>query len=475
MSMRESVYSAPPPVAATTASAAVRALATQLRHVFSRVNGYASPAEQIVTLSVTVPKTDPLLWLRRQQGQLRAYWAGRDHAEAIAMVGTADLLEGDRLDMPALQASLATRWEMSAVPVRYFGGFRFDPAEPVDAAWQSFGAWRFVLPRFMLTSTAQATTLTCHMYLPRDHANAGAILDELHRLVWDASKEAPALPSLLYREDVPDAAGWDANIRTALDAFCHTRLSKVVLARRSTLGFSKAIDPMQVLQRLRDEAPNRFHFAFDYGGPVFLGATPERLLKVEGRNVWSEAVAGTRPRGTSDADDDNFRDELLHSEKDQREHEFVRLSIKDTLSRCCETLEIHKAATDLKLSQGRHLFSPGHGRLRPDVTPLDLVEALHPTPAVGGYPHAEARDMIAELEGFDRGWYAAPVGWISEDAAEFAVAIRSGLVRGKALDLFAGAGIVRGSDPDSEWQEIEQKISDFMRVFAAEADAPTSH
>ena len=122
-------------------------------------------------------------------------------------------------------------------------------------------------------------------------------------------------------------------------------------------------------------------------------------------------------------------------------------------------------ASLLKLARKQHLYSAVNVLLKEDVTDGSLLDRLHPTPAVGGYPTENALSEISRLEPFDRGWYAAPVGWISADEAEFAVAIRSGLIHDKTLSLYSGAGIVPGSKPEEEWQEIEHKISDFLEVI----------
>ncbi len=177
-------------------------------------------------------------------------------------------------------------------------------------------------------------------------------------------------------------------------------------------------------------------------------------------------MAGTGPRGATEGDDRVLSDELLHSEKDQREHEYVRQSIKEALTDLTRILHVDTTASDMKLSVGRHLVSRVEGILRDGVDAFHLLESLHPTPAVGGYPYREAIDVIGHLESFDRGWYAGPVGWISSDASEFAVGIRSGRVHRRRLDLFSGAGIVCGSDPVREWNEVEQKIGDFLRVIS---------
>ena len=179
----------------------------------------------------------------------------------------------------------------------------------------------------------------------------------------------------------------------------------------------------------------------------------------------SEAVAGTLPRGDSTESDEALRERLLGSGKDRREHGYVRDGVREALSGLCDELEVEKGVSEMKLASRRHLVSGVRGALREGVTDADLLSALHPTPAVGGYPKELARRFLREAEPFDRGFYAGPVGWIGADAAEFAVGIRSGLVEGRRLALYSGAGIVEGSEAESEWREIEQKISDFAAVL----------
>ena len=224
-----------------------------------------------------------------------------------------------------------------------------------------------------------------------------------------------------------------------------------------------------LLESLKDATPNCFHFYVEpESGVAFLGASPERLFSRDGSAVVSEAVAGTRPRGVSSEDDDGLRDDLLHSAKDRSEHAFVRIGIGEALAPLCEELEIDGDVAEMKLARGRHLRSRVRGTLKEGVTDAGLLEALHPTPAVGGHPRDGALEEIRDLEPFDRGWYAGPVGWIGAEASEFAVGIRSGLVRGRTLDLYSGAGIVAGSVPEEEWAEIEQKIDDFTGMFGLE-------
>ena len=243
-------------------------------------------------------------------------------------------------------------------------------------------------------------------------------------------------------------------------------MGKVVLARRAVFGFGEDLDGLLLAEELRDAAPDCFRFYVQpVEGAAFLGASPERLFRREGRSVRSEAVAGTRPRGASSAADEELREELLGSEKDHSEHRFVKFGIEESLRPLCVRLDVEDGVSEMKLASRRHLVSRVRGELREGVADAEVLRALHPTPAVGGYPGVAALEGIRELEPFDRGWYAGPIGWVGADASEFAVGIRSGLVRGSTLTLFSGAGIVPGSDPDEEWAEVEQKIGDFTGAF----------
>ncbi len=299
------------------------------------------------------------------------------------------------------------------------------------------------------------------------------MLADLRALRWPGEPLGSDLPLPVARDDAPRRDRWRGGIESALRAFDATPLDKVVLARRATYAFDEPVDPYVLLQRLEAATPACFHFLIEpRPGVAFLGASPERLFRREGPLLMSEAVAGTRPRGASHAADARLREELRLSEKDQREHGFVREQIRRALTPFSDTLDVDTEASDMRLARGRHLYSGISATLKPDVRSADLLRALHPTPAVGGTPTPEAMAMIADAEPFDRGWYAGPVGWIGADAAEFAVGIRSGLVESgetAALSLYSGAGIVRGSEAEAEWAEIEHKIGDFARVLALDA------
>lgn len=451
------------------AAPAIRqSLTTSVEQALAVRDEEASPS--VTRVSIEIGSIDPFTWLQAQPVAEQLYWSGRDGATSVAAVGTADVITAD--DTAAngahLEQRLRTRFaEADSHPsLRYYGGWAFDAAQPPGDAWDAFGTCRFVLPRFELRTTSDRTVLICNLVRPRDCNRVDALRAQIEELVWPAEHPAVALPSAVARTDRPDRATWRRMVSWALDAIADDRLQKVVLARQSVFDFLDTLLPVELLRRLHDATPNCFHFMMQPADAVaFVGASPERLFRRSGCRIQTEAIAGTRSRGDSAQADAALRTELMESEKDRREHAFVVQAIRDQLTTLCTTVQQDASASELRLARGRHLRSQFEGTLRDGVTTLDAVHALHPTPAIGGVPTDDALRAIRAQEPFARGWYAGPIGWIGPDAAEFAVAIRSGLVRDNTLALYSGAGIVDGSVPDQEWEEIEQKISDFAAVL----------
>ena len=419
------------------------------------------------------PDRSPLGWMQAQRQSAGVYWSGRDDNRTVAGVGTADVVWDD--DVPVaydrLERRLADRTAQSDAGARWYGGLRFDAPQPrspdwPDQSWGPFGTYHFVLPRFEWVREGESAALVCNLVLPRDAERLESILAAIEALTFPEAVPVPDLPRPLGRADSPNREQWTRMVDWALDSISEEALHKVVLARRVALDMGTPLDPLRVLQQLKAATENCFHFAVRPGdGPAFVGASPERLLQCTGSTVRSEAVAGTRSRGDTPAADAALRDELFQSPKERREHAFVQEAIRAELEHLCTSVETPDAPGELVLARSRHLHAPLTGTLRNGVGTIDLLKKLHPTPAVGGVPKDAALTAIRTQEPFDRGWYAGPVGWIGEDAAEFAVGIRAGLVQDARLALFSGAGIVEGSVPDREWEEIEQKIGDFAAVL----------
>ena len=420
-------------------------------------------AWRIVRVSVPLNTVDPFLWLSEQPSNLKVFWKGRESTGSVAGCGFADEIKS--VSGSVQQLSYFEDRLYKSENVRYFGGMRFDSAQSVSKEWQEFGAYHFVLPRFELISDRSVSQLVCNVVLPRDARRKAHLLKEISEIKIPSHQLNESLQLPISRKDAPREKEWILTVEKALSKLNDlTELEKVVLARQVTFQFPENVNYLFLSKLLYEITPNCFHFFYQINEEnAFIGASPENLYRRKGRYVESEAVAGTGKRGIDN--DTLLANELLSSEKDLREHEFVRQSIMDSFSALCSDMHIDPKPSVLNLNMGRHLRSRFWGVLKDEISDIDILTRLHPTSAVGGYPSDEAISSIRVLESFDRGWYAGPIGWIGKDAAEFAVAIRSALISGKTLSLFSGAGIVLGSKPENEWDEIEQKISDFIKVL----------
>lgn len=405
------------------------------------------------SLNLQTADVDLLAWLEGLPAGPKCYWAARDGSLELAGWGVADEITAD--DPVTLWRKL--RQQRPATPgARYLGGLRFDPYAAPDVRWKKFGVGRFILPQLLLCRTAgrlQATGFA---------ATAGAAT-RLQPLLQNSMATAVRLPRLRRVAQTPGRARWLDQVAAVTGLIKQKRMSKLVLARCSRFQLSAACSPWQLLRRLRASSAGCCLFGFQPDdGVAFLGATPERLYRRYGGAVESEALAGTRPRGRDARADRQLGRELLGDAKEHEEHRLVTDALEAALQPVCARLTIGRRPQLRRLDSVQHLFTPLAGRLRRGTTDAELLKRLHPTPAVCGTPTAAARSRIAALEPFDRGWYAGPIGWFSAREAEFDVAIRSGLLDGRELRLYTGAGIVRDSDPAAEWDEVEHKLAGFL-------------
>jgi isochorismate synthase len=275
-----------------------------------------------------------------------------------------------------------------------------------------------------------------------------------------------AFAEIQLRAD-PEPETYLAAVREAVRRIRAGHLRKVVLARTVLVAADRALDPKQLLWRLRAVDPDCTTFAvpeLEPGRPEpvgeLVGATPELLVAKRGREVLAIPLAGSAPRYGDPERDAASAAGLLASRKDREEHALVVEDVAAALEPLCEELHHPHEPDPLGTANVWHLSTPFRGRLRSSVrSVLDLVAALHPTAAVGGSPREAARAALAELEPIDRGWYAGPVGWVDADGdGRWAIALRCAELTGTTARVFAGAGIVADSDPAAELEETERKF-----------------
>jgi menaquinone-specific isochorismate synthase len=430
---------------------------------------------QLVTFRQPVQPTEIPEWLSQQTVYPKLFWMNREQDFSVAGIGIADTIAYEGAgDNSASFRQFGLAVAEKDPGARYFGGFHFNNMEQQEAIWQKFTSFSFVLPLVQLTFEKNTFTLTCHLFLECDddlQSKISAITDILHLVVTSTDCSDLKLPELLNLSCNPDEKNWIEQCKKAIQSFETDGMEKIMLARQTILEFSKDFSPLVFLLNYPYPKNAIYRFYFEPAeSHAFFSFSPERLYRREGNMLLTEALAGTCSKESINGDDHHASETLLNSEKDIREHNFVREMIYNELLKICSNIEMDGEVQVLQLQRLAHLYTLCSARLKPEFEHDSAVlNLLHPTPAVGGVPKAPAMEHIMELEPFSRGWYAAPVGWVSRDASEFCVAIRSALVNGRFAYLYSGAGLVKGSDPLSEWEEVEQKIGDILAITRQEA------
>ncbi|MFT7578760.1 MAG: menaquinone-specific isochorismate synthase [Myxococcota bacterium] len=406
-------------------------------------------------------EVDPLAWISAQPAGTRLYWADRDHTLEVAGVGVADRVEAPPAEADTALNALSSWLRHGGTQARYFGHLTFgdtrahaecgpNNADGAGDAEDAAAGLRLTLPRVEVGRDTDGAWLAVHVIDGRPPVDLGA--------TPGMASLAAQSPEIVSRSCEPAHAGWCASVTQALEAIDSAKLRKVVLARASTLVTATPVEPTALLGRVAARDPSTFRFLLEHGpGDAFVGASPERLYRRDGRRVECDALAGTRPRGMDRTLDDQLAAELLGSAKDRAEQAVVTEAITALLTPLGPGPVTTEAPTVRRFAHVQHLWSPIRATLGASTEDGTLLTALHPTPAVCGTPTREARAMLSTLEHFPRVHYAAPLGWIGASGAEFAVGLRAVRIRGHRLTLFAGAGIVSGSVPEAEWDELDAK------------------
>lgn len=405
--------------------------------------------------TVAVAETSDLIAFAGTDG-----WLFSDETGGIAGRGVAlriDLPHGlsDPADLEAAAAvlrSIASSDELGRPgcgPLA-IGALAFDPAEP------GF----LVVPAVVLGRDGDATWVTT--VGPVDSADPTAQAPGIA-----TSKPAPASlgtsPERFTLTPTLSHADWQGIVAGALEEISCGSFDKVVLARRIDIQADRDFVVTEVLERLRALYPSCMLFKID----DFIGASPELLVRRHGREVDSHPLAGTVARSGDRRDDERLAASMMGSEKTRREHRVVVDAIAGALRPLCEALDVPDTPSVMSMRNVSHLASHIRGRLAPGAPgALGLAGAIHPTPAVGGHPTDAALRYLQKVEGFDRGRYAGPVGWFdSRGDGCFALGIRSAQVEGRTASIFAGNGIVAGSDPAGELAETQLKLQALLSAL----------
>jgi menaquinone-specific isochorismate synthase len=450
---------------------------------FCRQKSIEEQQTKIASLAIEIEAIDPLAVLRHlaKSDQLHFYIENRDQERAIAAIdttlslqltGTTRFLEAQHFIQTNLRNFV---WHGASdspwtIP-RFFCGFTFFDQELETHS--PFPSVTVFLPRWQITRwqnhSAAIVNLVIHSQSNIAHLTK-TIWDEFQRIdlaQYDLFNLANGLPKPLQTWKIIDNHPFQSTVISALKSIQHQCFDKLVLAHAIDVIASVAFDREQSLHNLRQLHPDCYVFSMGNGkGQSFIGASPERLLSVQHCHLITDALAGSAPRGETVLDDAEMAQRLLSSEKERREHQVVLDFITQRLVQFGLTPQHAEVPTLLQLSNIQHLHTPIQTMIPPDIHPLEILAELHPTPAVAGMPRDIACQEIRQYEPFGRSLYAAPLGWVdAQGNAEFIVGIRSALIDGYRARLYAGAGIVAGSDPDRELAEIRLKFQALLQAL----------
>ena len=351
------------------------------------------------------------------------------------------------------------------------GGFAFAPQGGASPGWEGFAPASLIVPELSLARSAGATWITANAEISPDDTAADVLGRISRRLGGLREAPLPLLdPSPTGRHDVVSPmppAHYEEAVARAVSRIRAGELSKIVLAREVEVHAPLAHDPAAVFALLRDAFSSCFVFAVGRGDATFIAASPELLIRKEGQRASTVALAGSIRRSADPAVDDHLGEQLLRSDKDRHENEIVAHRIARALRPHAIWVTTAPEPGLVRVANIQHLARPIRAQLASSLGAIELAGLLHPTPAVGAEPEDPGLELIPALEGFDRGWYAAPVGFAdARGDGEFCVALRCALLRGRIARCYAGCGIVRDSDPQAELAESEVKLQVMLPLLA---------
>jgi salicylate biosynthesis isochorismate synthase len=439
---------------------------SQLRILHSLVLPVAVPGDPVAFLArASAELGSGVLWAQPESGLA---FAGAGIAESFTFSGKARFSAASEV-IRRLRTRVV-REDDEAFPL--LGGFAFDVSSQRDDAWREFPDGRLTVPQLLLQVTPSGAHLraTVPAQPGQDHADINASLVALlsRGLECLSAPAVMCMPGHARSTVAPqDQEKWERQVAQAIAAIRAGEMSKVVLARSERLLSDTNISAETALGCLREEHPGATLFAFSGPQSCFIGATPERLVRLRDGHVDVTCLAGSAAVGATPEATAELGRQLLSSAKDIREHEIVVESTIEALRTVCRN--VMRASGTPRLRQARsvqHLETLLTATARSGTDVLQLAGLLHPTPAVGGFPAAPALELIRNLETFDRGWYAGPVGWVNLDGSgEFSVAIRSALIEGNNATVFAGCGIVANSNPTAEFTETQLKLRPMLAAL----------
>ena len=383
---------------------------------------------------------DLLVWMKGQPVYPQFYLCFRDEPKTVAAVGKVRSFSDVNLAQQFIQEH----------DFPLVGGLQFQ------------GESQFILPQVLIEQQNGETVVSVFVE-PNDLDSAKTILNSFERMTALLPLNQLTIESV---EPKASQGTWCDWVKQALNRIRQGELTKLVLANETVFRIHGELNGKNFLAASQAKNSGCYHFLWaDNAQNCFVGSTPERLFARDNRLLFTEALAGTAPVSDNPLENDERANWLLNDEKNLNENWLVVEDISQNISHLVEQITVDDVALK-PLRKVQHLIRKMQAKLTTLCTDADLLKAIHPTAAVSGLPQQQAKKALAEIETFDRRWYAGTLGLMTPNLSEFCVTIRSAFIEENQVRVFAGAGIVEGSQPVEEWLEIERKAAGLISLFA---------
>jgi len=410
----------------------------------------AQTAQALYQIHLDLPLERPLSTLLSVPSDRKVYWQSRDdQTECVGLGMAMEVTTSRPQDVPEVWCRVQTLVQQGDRPIRFYGGMAFDRQQAPDALWSPMGLIRFWVPQVLIQRAGDGVQLI--VSTPTlDDASLAQVVRLITAALQTQIEPAPTLPTSVCHENLPSKSQWMDRVTEVTRSLTQAQ-GKVVLSVRQDHTLDRHLEAFQLFQHIRSQSQGGFQYFFQVEDTAFMGISPECLYERQGASLATEALAGTAKLDGG----------VLDTPKENCEHDFVIQDMKEALAKVCLEVLCQPNKEWLAWQDLVHLKTALAGILRTDVTDAQVIEALHPSAAVLGYPRDKAWQWLSAYEDHARGWYAGPVGWLDRDQAQFAVALRCALAISNTIYLYAGAGLVQASLPQEEWQEVQNKMQLF--------------
>ena len=355
----------------------------------------------------------------------------------------------------------------------FVGGMKFS-VDDSDELWNGFSDSDWFIPKFLFFELKNKFYLAYNFW--GNSFNEKRCEDELQKAydllaIVDKNTKPEIINQIIStnKENIEERINWNEKVNSALNKIDSGEVQKIVLSRQIEFELEKRGDIASIVEKLAERYPGCYIFAYRKNGSIFFGASPEKLAKISNGWIEADALAGSISRSKDKVEDDNLAQSLLSSEKNLEEQQVVVSFIVNSFSKFCDEIIYEEKPIIRKLPNIQHLWTPIKAKLNSPKSIFSILKEIHPTPAICGVPWINALHSIKEMENHSRGLFSGMIGWFNfNNEGEFAVAIRSALMKDRSVYAFAGCGIVKGSDPDDEFEESELKLKPILSLFENE-------